>query len=93
MTMHILDITPEPQARPSREQVDMIRDFCAMVAEDEDFDAQTIFTRTEVPHCGLWLRPDFTDLPCLAICRDVLGNWTVLLPGGGHRQYLEHEIA
>lgn len=40
---------------------------------------------------GLFLR-DGTDLPCLAVATDELGNWSVVTLAGYVRQYLATEV-
>ena len=40
---------------------------------------------------GIWLK-DGTDIPCLLVAQDELGNWVVLTEQGYTRQYFESEV-
>lgn len=78
----------------TEEKNEIVENFLKLVRTDSDFDL--INTRVENPNCGVWLGPRGhikEDVPCLAVARDSLGNWSVVTADGYTRQYLATEIA
>jgi hypothetical protein len=64
--------------------------FLEIVRSDPDF--VHVRTHEQQSDIGLWLRPDGTDVPCLAVAMDCLGNWSVFTVDGFVLQYLHSEV-
>ena len=70
-----------------------IREAIEDFRNDPDFNH--IWVSTEIggdtAGCGVWLK-DGRDIKCVAVAQDILGNFTIVLPNGGIRQYLAEEV-